>query len=359
MDDADAPIPQQPPSNNQDDSVIQPPAQGTLPTNPSGFTPASQPLFPPSSQPPHPNAHPSGTYPGAGPYSQPQAGMGMYGPPSGQSGQHPPTNYPTGPVPPYTNPPSVPLRGYAAPPTGPRAVPPLGPGNAAPPNSGYGPMGYQPPQPPKKGLKWWQWTLIAVASALVLCCACSAGAAALGGHSTDTTSQQAAGGNSGAATATATLAPVSTPTKTPIPKPQASPTPGNDQTLHIGGTHTADDVAVTLLSATKLQPGPYDSVKSGDIYVVAHVRIVNHSGSDVDYNEFDFHAKSSQGNVTNSTFASSYTGNDELNYGTLVPGGKVEGDVILEVAGSDHNAELTWTPSYFSGAADYRWLLGV
>jgi hypothetical protein len=90
------------------------------------------------------------------------------------------------------------------------------------------------------------------------------------------------------------------------------------------------------------------------------VKIQNKGSDEVDYNPFDFHAKSSSGNITDTEVApSTYQDNKELDAGKLAKGGIVEGDMIFQVPVDDHGARLTWQPSFFGNNSDYVWGLGL
>jgi uncharacterized protein DUF4352 len=202
------------------------------------------------------------------------------------------------------------------------------------------------PTPQRGRPKWWYWAgggILVVA----LCGAC-AGIASVVGNSglssqrTQMTTSQGSGGN------TAAGKPAAQTTSAATATPQSRSVP-------VGQTQTWDGVQVTVTGATALQPGQYDSIKAGDEYLVAHVKIVNTSNTDYDYNEFDFQIMNKAGNVTHITFTSSYTANAELSSGTLTAGGgTVEGDLVFEVARADHVAIVVWQPSILSSDV-YGW----
>ena len=131
----------------------------------------------------------------------------------------------------------------------------------------------------------------------------------------------------------------------------------------VGQTITVDSVATTLISVHKLSVGPDDvPPKTGNQYIVVRVKIVNTGSSEVTYNEFDFHAESGSGNVTDSTVVippASYTANNVLNSGKIAAGGNVSGDILFEVPTGDHQAKLTWQPSIFGNSTTYSWNLGL
>lgn len=180
--------PDQPPANPEE------PPQSTPPPNFS-----QPPTYPPNpAQPPYtypaPSTQPGNPYPQPIPPSQPlnpQYGQPTpaYGPPSyGQPGQ------PASPVygPPNYAPPSQPL--YPQP----------------------GPLPQQP-QPPKRGLKAWQWVLIVVGACLVLCCGCGLILVLVNGSTPSALNNQGAALN--------TPVPTDTPTPTATATPAATATP--------------------------------------------------------------------------------------------------------------------------------------
>ena len=128
----------------------------------------------------------------------------------------------------------------------------------------------------------------------------------------------------------------------------------------VGDTITADNVSVTLESVKKLAGDQFVKPKSGNQFIVVRVKLENKGSDEVDYNPFDFHAKSSSGNITDLEIApSTYKDNKELDSGKLAKGGSVEGDIIFQVPADDHGAQLTWQPSFFDNNSDYVWGLGL
>lgn len=128
----------------------------------------------------------------------------------------------------------------------------------------------------------------------------------------------------------------------------------------VGSTITVDKVSVTLVSVKKLAADEFTKPKAGNQFIVVHIKIVNKSGSEQTYNDFDFHAKSGSGNITDSEFPpSTYKSNNILDTGTLSNGGSVEGDICFQVGKTDHMAQLTWQPSFFDNAGDNVWNLGL
>src|SRR6266851_3076306 len=203
---------------------------------------------------------------------------------------------------------------------------------------------YPPPQQPKKRNRALFWIGGGCLALIVLGIIFAVIAVAGAGHVVTTTI------NNAAATATADT---SSSTNT-----SSSSNSGN-QVSKVGGTITLNGVQATLVSV-KTHPGTdVDIPRAGNEYIVVHVRLHNTTDNEVDYNVFDFHTKSGTGNITDETFVSFVNSSDQLNSGKLAAGGSVEGDIVFEVKKGDHQAELTWQPSFFGNAGDNGWILGL
>jgi hypothetical protein len=195
----------------------------------------------------------------------------------------------------------------------------------------YPPQPYPPQQPPKRnniGL------IIGIAAGVVLAVVllCCGGILLLGalGNRVATTSQ----GNG-----------------------NGTQTTSNRGPAKVGDTITVDGVGCTLVSAAVFHSdNQFEQPKAGNQFVRVNVKIHNGSAQQVSYNEFDFHAKSSAGNITTPAFVSS---DNDLGSGDLAAGGTVSGNVTFEVPTGDHGAQLTWQPSFFGNSDANAWLLGV
>jgi Domain of unknown function (DUF4352) len=242
--------------------------------------------------------------------------------------QQPPDNgqpYPS--QPPFQQQPIPPFQQYPQqPPPGYQFQPPQGP---------Y----YQPPKKSHKGL----WIALAIGLVVVIALCSIVSIAASGASKT-------------AVTTDATSAVTQTTTDT---SSSSSSLPSGNTVVSLGKSIVVDAVSCTATSAKVLPAGQYDQPKQGQEYIVVHVKMSNDGQSDQTYSPFDFHVKSSAGNVTNYTFTSSYTANNTLDSGTMAPGGKVEGDLVFEIPVDDSKAELTWTPSFFNTSTQYAWVLNV
>jgi hypothetical protein len=204
----------------------------------------------------------------------------------------------------------------------------------------YPPPGYQQPgypypyppvvQPQRQQPNWLLIILACVGGVAVLCCG---GLLLLG---------ILAAGNS----ATQGLA------STPTPAPTVA---------RVGDTIVVDNVSCTFISVRRIAGDTYTQPSPGNEFIVVHVRLVNHSGSEVQYNPFDFHIESGSGNITDheAVAPSTYTANNELHAGALAPGGTVTGDLIFQAKVGDHHAKLTWQPDFFGNDTDNAWLLGL
>ena len=244
-----------------------------------------------------------------------------------QPPSYPPDNGqpPQQPMPPFQQYPQQPPPGY-------QFQPPQGPYMPPPPQ----------PQPKKshKGL----WIALAIGLVVVIALCSIVSIAASGASKT-------------AVTTDATSAVTQTTTDTS--SSSSSSSSSGNTLVNLGKSIVVDDVSCTATSAKILPAGQYDQPKQGQEYVVVHVKMVNNGQSDQTYNPYDFHAKSSAGNVTDNTFTTSYTSNNALDSGTLAPGGKVEGDMVFQIPVGDAKAELTWSPSFFNTSSQYAWVLNV
>jgi cytoskeletal protein RodZ len=170
-------------------------------------------------------------------------------------------------------------------------------------------------------------------------------AVASGGHSTSSDNTASSSNSSSSSSGTST---------------SSSQNSSGNTVAKVGQTITVDGIATTLLSVQKLSVGAYDTPpKSGDEYVVVQVKMVNTGPNEVAYNEYDFHVENGSGNITDSTFTTSYNSKNGLNSGNLAAGGSVTGGIPFEVPIGDHQAKLTWQPSIFGNSTTYSWNLGL
>lgn len=216
------------------------------------------------------------------------------------------------------------------------------------PPQGFPPQGFlqQPPQPPRKKNSVLMWVGIGVGAVLLLCCGVSAIALSSNHNGTTTTTS--------GQTATAT------PGKSTGAAPTSTPKPTN-QIAKAGDTITVNGVSTTFVYMKTLAPDEFDTPKAGNEFIYVHLKIANKTGSEFGFDSFDYHIKSGSGNITDEELfpPSSYTANDTLDSGTLANNGTVEGDIVFQAPIGDHQAELTWQPSFFDNADAVAWSLGL
>lgn len=124
---------------------------------------------------------------------------------------------------------------------------------------------------------------------------------------------------------------------------------------------TVDGLVCTLVFVQPIQGDEFTYPKPGDTFIVVHVKMANNSSSDFNYHSTDFQIISGSGNVTYNIPIplSTYTANNAIEFGALVPGGSFQGDLIFEVAIGDHKAELSWQPNTSGNATQNVWNLGL
>lgn len=221
---------------------------------------------------------------------------------------------------------------------------------------------YQQPfqQPPKKERGPLFWILIGLAAGFVLSIAiCGIPLAIIGRAVTTPVNNPSATLTANTSSSTSSTTSSIYATATAIASTPASTPPPSNQVSKVGGTITLNGVQATLVSVKTSPGGQYDTPKSGNEYVIVHIKLNNTSNKEQSYNEFDFHVKSGSGNITQQDYLSTENNSDLLNYGTLSAGGSAEGDLVFQVKIGDHKAELTWQPSYFGNAGDNGWNLGL
>jgi hypothetical protein len=233
-----------------------PPSGASQPQYPPPYPPANSPPPPQSAPPPYysqPPTYPPNpdqpSYPYPAPPSQPMYPYPQGAPPS--QPLYPPYGQPT----PSYGPPSYGPPGQPGQPASP-SYPLYGQPGYPPPSQPLYPQGGMPPQPPqprKRGLRAWQWVLIAVSGVLVLCCGCG-----LFGFIT----------NSSAFTFNSTV--LNTPVPTDTPTPADTPTPEPTATPKVPGV--GDHMALG-----------HDYGDNGNVYYIIHPADIFSSGQQFAY----------------------------------------------------------------------------
>ena len=132
------------------------------------------------------------------------------------------------------------------------------------------------------------------------------------------------------------------------------------QIVQVGQTITLHGLSATLTGVGGALS--YDTPAPGQPEeVAAHIKIVNNAGSEQAYSPLMFHVKSGAGTITGPQLIapSFYQADDLLGNGMLVPGGSVEGDVIVQVTVGDKQAEVTWQPTEGDSDSANGWVLAL
>jgi hypothetical protein len=106
----------------------------------------------------------------------------------------------------------------------------------------------------------------------------------------------------------------------------------------VGDTITIENISCTLTSVSSLY----------DLVIIAHVKLVNNSHEEIEYDALDFHLKTEEGQILDPLAKYS-----ALGIGELLPSEKVEGNIFFDIA-HVHKAEILWQPG---GTEDlsYEW----
>ena len=137
-------------------------------------------------------------------------------------------------------------------------------------------------------------------------------------------------------------------------------TGGASTVVNVGQKVTSNGMDCTLVSVQKISGDGYAQPEAGNQLIVVHVKLENHATKNQAYNVFDFHSIS-KGQVHSEFIFTpqSYSANNRLHYGELLPGATVEGDIFFQVPIDDHQAKVSWEPIWVSSEIQYEWNLGL
>jgi uncharacterized protein (UPF0333 family) len=327
------------------------PYEPTIPASSSNADNQGNPPPPPYTGDSTQYAPPPSPYPGSG-YPAPSSPYG-----GGQNYNSAPVYPPSGPQTPsnpYENPSPY---GQSAPQSGmfPAQNPYGAPGGVSP----Y--PGYIPPQPPKKRRTGLWITLSVVGGILILgIIGCSVLFSSLQSYA------RTADANAQATiTSLSDSTPDSTSDSTPDSTGDNSNTNAGETKVALAATgksHVLQDVTCTVTSV-KIVPGDDEAKpKSGDEFIVIHVQIKNNSSDVQSYNGLDFTIINSAGKSSDHIYFVPSAYEDQLSFGDLPAGGNAEGDLVFEVASSDHTQTLSWDPvanDFATTPGEAKWVLDL
>jgi hypothetical protein len=115
-----------------------------------------------------------------------------------------------------------------------------------------------------------------------------------------------------------------------------------DQEIIPKESATVDGRQLTVTSIDRTSSlGEFSKAADGKVFVVANVTIKNTSDKTQTYNVFDFRIQTAGGTVVDPYIG----GNNDLNSGDLVAGGKVTGNVTFEVPVETANQYIIYKPN--------------
>lgn len=115
----------------------------------------------------------------------------------------------------------------------------------------------------------------------------------------------------------------------------------------IGEAIKVDDAMMTVVSAKQFKPkSEFDTPSDGKVFYIVNVKIENGGTEPLDYNEFNYKIEDANGVQTDGAFVTDVP--NKMNSGSLAPGGKLDSNLVFEVAKDMKGLKLVMEPNFFS-----------
>lgn len=115
----------------------------------------------------------------------------------------------------------------------------------------------------------------------------------------------------------------------------------------IGDTVALKGLNLTVSKVDKSNGTEYEKPKSGNEYVIVHVKIQNKGTDKISYNPLYFKIQNSKGQITDESFTS-INQDTALNSGDLAANGEIEGTISFEEPKNDTGLILQYQDNVFS-----------
>lgn len=126
-----------------------------------------------------------------------------------------------------------------------------------------------------------------------------------------------------------------------------SPKSNKSKTFKIGDVVALDGLNLSVTKVDKSNGSDFEKPKSGNEFVIVHVKIANKGTEKIDYNPFYFKVQNSKGQITDETFTT-IDQDTTLNSGELAPNGEIEGTIAFEEPQGDRGLVLQFQDDIFS-----------
>lgn len=114
----------------------------------------------------------------------------------------------------------------------------------------------------------------------------------------------------------------------------------------IGDTVALKGLNLTVTKVDKSNGTDFEKPKSGNEYIIVHVKIQNKGADKISYNPFYFKVQNSKGQITQEAFTT-IDKDSVLNSGDLAANGEIEGTITFEEPKDDNGLVLQYQDNVF------------
>lgn len=127
----------------------------------------------------------------------------------------------------------------------------------------------------------------------------------------------------------------------------AAPAEAAKTEFQIGEAINVDDAVMTVVSGQQFPPpNEYMKPTDGKVYYIVNIKIENGGTEPLDYNEYNYKIQDANGVQTSTAFVTDIP--NQMNSGSLAPGGKLDSNIVFEVPADMASLKLIMEPNFFS-----------
>lgn len=128
---------------------------------------------------------------------------------------------------------------------------------------------------------------------------------------------------------------------------EAAPAEAVKTEFQIGEAINVDDAVMTVVSAQQFPPpNEYMKPTDGKVYYIINITIANGGAEPLDYNEYNYKIEDANGVQTSTAFVTDIP--NQMNSGSLAPGGRLDSNIVFEVPADMASLKLIMEPNFFS-----------